>query len=355
MDQDDDLREATAKFGNLRPTYVSFANQLETLLRSLIENSAVKCHLVESRAKTIESFRDKIGRPGKDYTDPLNQIDDLCGCRIITYYLDDVQTASNIIKSEFEVIEEELSHQPNSLDADRFGYISAHYVIKLKKNRAGLLEWKAFAGLKAEVQVRTVIQHAWSAVSHAIHYKQETSVPSALQRRLFRIAGLFELADEEFIGIRDQRNKLQQETVAAIASGNLDIPLSPSSILEAIRSWSGLPDARKAARAAGFRVMSEERARKTDDRLVSQIYDVAQKIGINSIDELIKNIDPPKLDYFLEVFSKKETDSHWNVSDTFIFLMLLLAKNPSILTQSYFDKWGWSEKVSKRFVNPSDA
>ncbi|MCG7349720.1 GTP pyrophosphokinase [Sphingomonas sp. ACRSK] len=175
------------------PIYEGYAKNLESLIRTILLSKRIPFHIVESRAKAVQSFRDKISRRGKKYVNPLEDITDLCGCRIITYYQDDCSAVADLIKSEFEVIEEELSHQPSHLESDRFGYISSHYIIKMREDRAHLIEWSPYSSLIAEVQVRTVIQHAWSAVSHAIQYKEETQVPSLLQRRLYRIAGLFEL------------------------------------------------------------------------------------------------------------------------------------------------------------------
>ncbi|MBC7752368.1 MAG: hypothetical protein H7Z73_11760 [Candidatus Saccharibacteria bacterium] len=45
-------------------------------------------HLLESRTKDVTSFREKVARSSKAYGDPLSEINDLCGLRVIAYYQD---------------------------------------------------------------------------------------------------------------------------------------------------------------------------------------------------------------------------------------------------------------------------
>ena len=65
-----------------------------------------------------------------------------------------------------------------------------------------------FSNLNAEIQIRTVLQHSWASISHELEYKKITKSRSILQRKLFRLASLIELADEEFKSTRDQHNEL---------------------------------------------------------------------------------------------------------------------------------------------------
>ena len=188
-------------------------------------------------------MKKKISRSGKSYTSPLEEITDLCGCRVILYYQDDVDRAAEAIKREMFVVEENLSRQPQLLEVDRFGYLSAHYIVSIGEiTRSKLTEWNAYVDLVAEIQVRTVIQHAWSAVFHALQYKQQAAIPSKLQRRLHRIAGLFELADEEFVGLRNEREALRLQARHELEKGNESAPLTAATISEFLasgRGWKG--------------------------------------------------------------------------------------------------------------------
>jgi hypothetical protein len=87
------------------------------------------------------------------------------------------------------------------------------------------------ARLRAEIQVRTALQHAWSAVNHKLDYKSPTEVPRELRRRLFRLSALFELADEQFSELRDARARIASEYAEDVREGQLDLPLDQSSLI----------------------------------------------------------------------------------------------------------------------------
>src|SRR5207302_1889866 len=95
-------------------------------------------------------------------------------------------------------------------ETDQFGYQSDHYIMSLRSGRAEKREWAKFAGLKAEIQVRTALQHAWAAVDHKLNYKpeRETDRPQ-IGRGLSRLAAMFELADEEFSRLRDASTSIE--------------------------------------------------------------------------------------------------------------------------------------------------
>ena len=313
-----------SSFDECRPLYEALRKQTEALIRNILDVRHLRYHVIESRTKSIDSFREKIGRSGKNYRDPLTDITDLCGCRIIAFYLDDCKKIAQIIKSEFEIVEEELHHQPDNLDVDRFGYISAHYIVRISAARIDLPEWAPYRGLKIEIQIRTVIQHAWSAVSHAIQYKEETKVPSSLQRRLYRIAGLFELADEEFVGIRDQRLQIQEIVATEISKGNTHISISSASLLEFLNSWKGLRKAKNAAVKAGFSINSYD----VDHSVISYLYQIASRNGLTTIGEVEQVLDLRNISIFNKLMIKyrelrDDPIIRWSVTPDFIVLLLL--------------------------------
>ena len=65
------------------------------------------------------------------------------------------------------------------------------------------------------MQIRSLIQDAWSLLDHKIKYKK--SIPIDLKRRINILSALFEMADREFKEIRNATSDLmQQATVAPI-------------------------------------------------------------------------------------------------------------------------------------------
>jgi putative GTP pyrophosphokinase len=178
-----------------------FTACVEDLLKRLLEENQLRVHSVTSRVKGRESLERKINKPDKNYA-CLVDITDISGIRIITYLPDVVDQISRIIKTEFNVDEINSIDKRQVLDPDRFGYLSVHYVVSLSPERLKLSEYKRYAGLKCEVQIRSILQHAWAEIEHDLGYKTPVEIPNEIKRRFFKLAGLLEIADDEFSRIR---------------------------------------------------------------------------------------------------------------------------------------------------------
>ncbi|PZF81709.1 GTP pyrophosphokinase [Jiangella anatolica] len=217
-----------ARYGARRGMYEQYAGRLQILLRDVLTSAGIDVVQIEARAKTVESFVEKIGRKGHD-DDPLATMTDLVGLRVITYYVEDVERVGQLIAREFEVDEENSADKATDLASNEFGYRSAHHVVRLGPSRRELAEWAPFASLAAEIQVRTALQHAWAAVSHKVAYKA-AALPEPIQRRLNRLSALFELADEQFSSLRDASAATDSDYRQKVDRGTLDIPVDTSSI-----------------------------------------------------------------------------------------------------------------------------
>lgn len=324
-------------YTSARPLYVAFAERLNELLNSLMMFNGLKIQVIESRAKEVDSFREKITRPEKSYENPMNDISDLCGARIIVYYSDDIMKVAEVISKEFDVIEQELSHQPDAFDADRFGYLSAHYVVKLKADRARLAEWNFAESYRAEIQVRTVIQHAWSAVSHALQYKQETAIPTKIRRRLFRIAGLFELADEEFVAIRNAKSELILAAASAFAEGNLNIPITIESLATLVDSITPESEFLAQANAAGMHVAEVNEVQTA----YAEIYEAASRLKITSIgqiEELLKADNTPVFNAVNEF-----EGGNYRPSVDYVLFFVMISQRKNLMTAREIEEYGWSD------------
>ena len=104
----------------------------------------------------------------KSHANPFDEIKDFAGVRVISYYNDDVDRIAIILNSELDVDPAHSMDKISNLDIDEFGYRPFHLVCKLKEPRIALPEWKRFSGLTIEIQVRSVLQHAWAAISHKL-------------------------------------------------------------------------------------------------------------------------------------------------------------------------------------------
>lgn len=165
----------------------------------------LKIHSVELRLKSRESVAQKLARPDRDYAD-LWDLTDLIGLRVITYFEDAVDRVGELVERRLPV---DLSHSIDKRrrDVGAFGYRSLHYVCRLEAGVGpGDGPGDGDDGLpphaRCEVQVRTVLEHAWAEIEHDLGYKATEAMPAAVRRRLHRLAGLLELADQEFVAIR---------------------------------------------------------------------------------------------------------------------------------------------------------
>jgi len=228
--------EATQKYQQIRSLYEIFSVKIKTILDESLKGNGINVATIEQRAKSIDSFGEKaslrstINQDSPKYIDPIKEITDLAGIRVITFFPRTLEKVDEVIRSEFEVLEK--SDKSDVLkEEERFGYQSIHYLIKLKQNRIALSEYSQFDGLIAEVQVRTILQHAWAEIEHDIQYKSVEVIPTEIHRRFIGLAGLIEIADREFQAIQDADTELTQKARESVKEGRLeDIEITPDAL-----------------------------------------------------------------------------------------------------------------------------
>ena len=159
------------------------AVKLEGLLKEyFIEEQRID--RVVSRAKSVESFINKALREvdGKQaYSDPLNQIQDQVGARIVTYYLDDVPKVTKIILRYFRPVEERLIVPDSECE---FGYFGKHFVLFVPNGLLNVSASKETYPRFFEVQIKTLFQHAWGEANHDLGYKPSCEWSSDDKRRI---------------------------------------------------------------------------------------------------------------------------------------------------------------------------
>jgi putative GTP pyrophosphokinase len=116
--------------------------------------------------------------------------------------------------------------------------LSLHYIAQLNTARSALVEYRKFSGIKFEIQIRSILQHAWAEIEHDLGYKSEVAIPRDLKRRFSRLAGLLEIADDEFATIRDQLDAHKERATLEIAQGERALEIDQDS-LEALVLSSG--------------------------------------------------------------------------------------------------------------------
>jgi predicted RNase H-like nuclease/ppGpp synthetase/RelA/SpoT-type nucleotidyltranferase len=178
------------------------------LVTAILDEAGINYLSVTGRTKTIASFAAKAARRADGeliYTDPMRDITDQIGVRVITYVQSDVSAVAELMGDQV-VVKEDRDMGQETASQGRFGYSSRHLLIALDAARESQSAYEQLRGRVASLQVRTVLQHAWAEFEHDIRYKGTVPAEHAREfdRRFTLAAGLLELADREFSTIRDR-------------------------------------------------------------------------------------------------------------------------------------------------------
>jgi putative GTP pyrophosphokinase len=264
-----------------------FGKYLERLIEELLTAQEIPFHGVNHRVKARDSAERKMTRPRKQANGAgprtLNSVTDLLGIRVVTYYQDKIEDVAALINDQFDVDWENTVDKRAALDADRFGYLSMHYIAKLRPDRIALAEYKKYSGIKFEIQIRSILQHAWAEMEHDLGYKSEAAIPREFRRRLSRLAGILELADDEFVGIREEMGKYQAEAQETIGQGSLSmIEIDQDSLCAFVESNQRITELDELI--AGFRKTSVQK--RADKQYLGREAGQLVEFGFRSIEDI---------------------------------------------------------------------
>ena len=221
---------AVAEYTDAYPALVSATADFVDLVREIIDDAGINYLSVTGRAKSIASFAGKARRllaEGDGRADPLHEITDQVGVRVITYVQSDILAVADLLSEQFTVLDDrDLGEE--TARAGRFGYASRHLLVSRDRGEGTAYEPLACAS----IQLRTVLQHAWAEFEHDIRYKGTVppeQVPD-LDRRFTLAAGLLELADREFGAIRDRLQDGLSGSGVDVTPDELDPRVSPQEL-----------------------------------------------------------------------------------------------------------------------------
>ncbi|MFA4824348.1 MAG: hypothetical protein WC593_04240 [Methanoregula sp.] len=346
MEGNTDFSKIISEFIEKRPLYDAFTKKTETIIKELLNEEHFSIHEISSRTKEIDSFSDKVKKEEKFY-DKLSDVTDLSGVRIICYFSDDVDKAAAIIRENFKVNYEKSIDKRKLLEPDQFGYLSLHYIVEFSDERLILPECKKYKELMCEIQIRSILQHAWAEIEHDFGYKSSIGIPKEIRRQFSRQAGLLELADEQFVAIkndiRDYTNSVKsviERTYANILIDDISMKtyLDSSQTIKRIDSIMGIDPSG-----------TQEKA-----NLIEYDVEICQYFKISTLDNL-ENILKENEEKLIK-FMKQFLTSKYSRGHPIWFLgYLLAAKNENlveiknyVVSQEIYAK---SEDEQEKLVN----
>lgn len=186
------MKRSEPKLDTLEAAY---RKRYETVLKPLAEGLAKhisecfdgqsRIDRISARAKNVDRFLKKAAKIEKGipkYPEPLDQIQDQIGARIIAFYKSDVDALDKIVSEYFTGIESKV-HIPDS--EWEFGYFGKHYILLIPSDVIDDTWDKSLVPKFFELQIKTLFQHAWSESQHDIGYKEgETPLTLDQKRRL---------------------------------------------------------------------------------------------------------------------------------------------------------------------------
>ena len=246
-------------------------------LHQCLEENKIHVVGLESRIKTEQSLTVKLELKGYKYH-LISDITDIVGFRIITFFSDEVDVISALVEKLFDIDWSNSVDKRKTLEIDRFGYMSLHYICRIPDSMCNDPDMPKLNQYPFELQMRSTLQHMWANMYHDMGYKSEVEIPVEYQRNMNRLAGMLELADEQFSRIRKEINDYRRHVQSLVESGNFDeVPLNG----DTFRSYLEL----KPYHRLTEKIASINQAEVYEDNLIPY-YQLLLRMGMKTIGDL---------------------------------------------------------------------
>src|SRR3989304_1393280 len=159
---------------------------------------------IYKRVKKLISLIKTAIKKEKDY----DNINDKLGLRIVVHFKSELEIIKSFIEKNFIVIHYE--RKSDKIKYYQLGYLSDHFEVKINSSVTHFEPYSEYSETVFEIQVRTLCQHAWADIEHALIYKQDIDLDDAYKRRIFRLTSLLEICDDEFDSINNKITELPE-------------------------------------------------------------------------------------------------------------------------------------------------
>lgn len=307
---------------------VEAAAQLASrLVRDSLRSGAFDIHLVAGRAKDPASLLRKLR--SRNYGDPASELTDQVGIRVITYFPDQVDPIVRRLRDAFEVDEERSVDKREALTVREFGYRSVHLIVRARLTGVEGAAAQTLRDLWFEIQVRSLLEHAWAEIEHELVYKSGTVFPEVVLRAFAVLAAQLEDLDQRFLSLRSERTQLVDAYVERYqrdedAEEQLDAARL-CALLEVLR-----PDGYSFREAAAS---GSAHARNVDAACVEAL----RAVGVSSADELRQLLESNDATELIGGYASLEQITPAEVSHLAVCVLLAAIRERSTVFNDFPD------------------
>jgi ppGpp synthetase/RelA/SpoT-type nucleotidyltranferase len=219
------VARSLAAYAAMVPHLTAASAAVDGAIRARLRDDGLNHHTVQSRVKEPESVRAKLERLTADgspkYRRGLEQLDDMIGVRVIMYLEPDIADVATALKAQFHCQEDDDKTSSQRRNG-QIGYAGRHLILRVP-DRDVPAGCESFVGQRFEVQIRTVLQHAWAAFEHDVRYKGGAEASAEVDRAFTMASTLIELADAQFSTINDIVKRRKAEISAALIGSRADL------------------------------------------------------------------------------------------------------------------------------------
>lgn len=288
------------EYRQMLPVFEKIQELVKDALEGAIKAGGLYVTAVESRIKSEGSLAGKLELKGSKYTS-LSDITDILGARIITFYADEVDKVSAMVEKLFKIDWAQSVDKRKMHELDSFGYNSLHYICSIPESLYSDPEHPEINSFRFEIQMRSALQHVWATMHHDTGYKSGIEIPKEYLRNLNRLAGMLELADEQFCQIRTSINDYRRQVQSLVASGDFeDVRLDGDSYVSYLKLK---PFAKLTKRIAAI---NQAEIHETSAMPYLQIFKILGFETLRDLDRFIR--DNSEDAYQLAVFQIGNTD-----------------------------------------------
>jgi ppGpp synthetase/RelA/SpoT-type nucleotidyltranferase len=195
------------------PMYDAWGDFVTSKICNHLKNSGknLSSYLKQSpkhRVKAPVSLLDKaFYRANKSYDNPYEEIEDKVGCRFVVLLVEQIKEISDIIIAEESWDYKECRHFHSEREKEPllFTYQSVHYVVRSKTEFIHN-EVTIHPNTPCEIQIRTLLQHAYAELTHDAVYKAKTLVRPEIHRTVAKSMALIETTDDFFSDVNNRLN-----------------------------------------------------------------------------------------------------------------------------------------------------